>query len=256
MLLLILALEKKTERFLRFSHIHGYGKKKIVPRHLLGNAFQITLRNLNIDEAQLLFKYAQFGVPFSFINYYDIQRFGLPKGPLVNHIIGHYLVKSDFDSALELIAQTNGQDIVKSRITHTMLSSINPKLLQFFVEAFNSKQWNKEASRIVKAASQKAGKVFPLSPEFILWLPNNVDTTQIIPVLSTNSFSWIGVNDVRAETKSRSTVVATRVFAEDIAEDEYYPRKATLTLHFLLPSGAYATMLIRQLLWKHNILLA
>lgn len=90
---------KLTKFTLKIEDIIGYGKEPINEKLLHGNSFRLTVRNLTKITAHKFCDCISNTRLFSFINYYDNQRFGLPGGPYNTHLIGKSIVESDWKKA-------------------------------------------------------------------------------------------------------------------------------------------------------------
>ncbi|KAH9049179.1 tRNA pseudouridine synthase D [Lactarius hengduanensis] len=94
------AVRNRGERGVRTADF-VYRKAALELGMLKGNAFVITLRNVQVDSVEALDKVMDSVKERGFINYYGMQRFGTAAIP--THSIGLALLKSDWHLAVSLI---------------------------------------------------------------------------------------------------------------------------------------------------------
>ncbi|MFA6258057.1 MAG: tRNA pseudouridine(13) synthase TruD [Candidatus Paceibacterota bacterium] len=250
----IKAFNKKyttKNKFAKIKYIIGHGKKPIKERALHGNAFKIVIRNLNSALADDLLNYIHNHKQLYFINYYDNQRFGMPGGPYNTHLIGKAIVKNNWKQAYEQLKITN--NIIKNdelKIKNIsdfkkIFDSMNPKKVSFFVSAYNSFLWNTQASLIVKKYTKSKKRLFENVGR--LQLPTNY-LFQCPHICEVEGYELVTENfSVKTRPNKRNLLVATNMYAHDLESDELYKNKKKVTLSFYLPTGSYATMVIKQL---------
>jgi tRNA pseudouridine13 synthase len=95
-------LSKRGERGIRIGDFN-YRKAALELGMLKGNAFLITLRNIQVDSMDTLHAAMAVIKEKGFINYYGMQRFGTADVP--THSIGLAILRSDWHKAVELILQ-------------------------------------------------------------------------------------------------------------------------------------------------------
>ncbi|KAI0036796.1 pseudouridine synthase [Vararia minispora EC-137] len=100
--------KRSAEEAIRERGDHGirvadfcYRKAPLELGMLKGNAFVITLRNVQVDSVDILNQIMESMKKNGFINYYGMQRFGTASIP--THSIGLALLKSDWHRAVSLI---------------------------------------------------------------------------------------------------------------------------------------------------------
>ncbi|KAF9268087.1 tRNA pseudouridine synthase D [Marasmius fiardii PR-910] len=98
-----IAMKQRGERGVRIADL-VYRKASLELGLLKGNAFVITLRNVQVDSMDTLDKALNIVKTNGFINYYGMQRFGTASVP--THAIGLALLKGDWHKAVSLILQT------------------------------------------------------------------------------------------------------------------------------------------------------
>ncbi|KAI0304237.1 pseudouridine synthase [Russula brevipes] len=94
------AVRERGERGVRIADL-TYRKAALELGMLKGNAFVITLRNVQVDSVETLDQAMNSIKDHGFINYYGMQRFGTAAIP--THSIGLALLKSDWHLAVSLI---------------------------------------------------------------------------------------------------------------------------------------------------------
>ena len=189
-----------------------------------GNKFTITVRDVaEVPKKKQLF-----------LNYFGEQRFSVN-----NHLIGKALVKGDYKTACDLITST-GTPIKDAN----ELRAMPKKLLRLYVHAYQSRLWNEllheyellgtipDELPIVGFDSDSKDKLFQaqlkkegLKPrDFIL---------KSMPELS-----------------EEGTIRKTHLTVTDLKIGKL--KEQTVIIEFTLPSGAYATEVIRQLFSAHQ----
>ncbi|MBF0109954.1 MAG: tRNA pseudouridine(13) synthase TruD [Magnetococcales bacterium] len=238
--------------FLRLHSIEGHSHHPIRPRNLFGNSFRIVVRNLNVATAGKIWDSLKSNIHFSMANYYDLQRFGLPGHPPTNHLIGESLVQRDRQRAQRLIEEAGEHIIPKGNDLLEWLEKNHPKILGFYVDAFNSMRWNTLASLRFHATSS-AGAPFRLGDLFDLWLPSDLSQCAVEPVLEYECHQWKPKENTPPIRRRRPAVITTNIFADPPMDDALHPGRVALPVSFMLPTGGYATMLMRQLLLRFGI---
>ncbi|MEK7522416.1 MAG: tRNA pseudouridine(13) synthase TruD [Patescibacteria group bacterium] len=186
-----------------------------------------------------------------FINYYDNQRFGMPGGPYNTHLIGKAIVENNWKQAYEQLKITNnitkGAELKAKDISDykKVFDVMNPKKVSFFVSAYNSFLWNAQASFLVKKNTKSKKFIFENVGQ--LYLPTNF-VFQCPHICEAGGYELITENFlVKPKPNKRNLLVATNMYVHDLEPDEFHKNKKKLTLSFYLPTGSYATMIIKQL---------
>jgi tRNA pseudouridine13 synthase len=233
----------------------GYGQQPVYPRLLHGNKFTVAVRNLAADVAETLAAYVGANHYFSFINYYDEQRFG-PPGSLHNtHKIGQYLLANAWEEAYRAYLESGNdcQELERvqavydqSRSYEEALRAIMPAKLNFFISAYNSLIWNNRLSQELLRSGPAVQVELPYLGR--LALPagptTSAPTSLSVPV---EKRDWQSGQN-RPTLKTRPVIINTPVYLLEKSDDTYHPSRQALHLSFYLPTGCYATMLIKQLL--------
>lgn len=180
----------------------------------------------------------------------------MPGGPYNTHLIGKAIVKNDWVEAYKQLKITNNisrKDVLKTKDLSDfkkVFDFMNPKKVSFFVSAYNSFLWNASASYMVKKNTKSKVCTFPNVGRMCLPAVHSFQCPHICEArgyeLITESFA------VQSKANKRNLVVATNVYIHDIEPDELHKNKKKVTLSFFLPTGSYATMIIRQIFLNLN----
>ncbi|RYW94685.1 tRNA pseudouridine(13) synthase TruD [Legionella pneumophila] len=218
--------------------------KKLKPGFLSGNHFIITLRNVS-DESDLMHRIEQIkfkGVP----NYFGEQRFGRDGGNLIKAeeiLVQGRKVKDRFLKGMYFSAARSWlYNLILSR--RVKESSWNLPLLGDVIQLVGSNSVFVNDKSMDEQLLQRIGEkdVSPASP-----LPgrskNLVKGTalQIINDVYEEWSAWLdGLEKNGLEEAWRANIL----YAEQI---EYRINQGTVELSFVLPAGAYATVVLREL---------
>ncbi|MEK7088950.1 MAG: tRNA pseudouridine(13) synthase TruD [Patescibacteria group bacterium] len=248
----IKAFNKKNvlkNKFSQIKYIIGYGKNPIKERTLHGNSFKIVVRNLESNLADSLLSYIYDHKQLHFINYYDNQRFGMPGGPYNTHLIGKAIVENNWKEAYKQLKITNNiTQKVTSKIKNNsdfkkVFNSMNLKKVSFFVSAYNSFLWNIKASLVIKKNTRSKNRLFENVGK--LYVPTDY-LFQCPHICEAGGYELITENlSVQPKINKRNLIVATNMYAHNLEIDELYKNKKKITLSFFLPTGSYATMVIK-----------
>lgn len=240
----------KKGKYLRMDRIIGYGSKPVAERFLHGNCFKVVVRNLSQKDAKTLKLFCGNRKSISFVNYYDSQRFGMAGGPYNSHVIGEKIINAKWAEALEEFSKTqNIIDLEKALDLSSdpieVFKLINPSKLRFFVNSYNSFLWNRAASKQVSDLNKCVKCDF-----------ENVDLLNIPRKSSFLSQTRVAIEafdydsikmKVSKKIKERSPLAQTTVYCSELFKDRIHKGKYSLHLSFFLPTGCYATMMVRQL---------
>jgi tRNA pseudouridine13 synthase len=175
----------------------------------------------------------------------------MPGGPYNTHLIGKAVTENDWKRAYEQMKITN--NIFSDAVTKMgdiadfkgIFKSINPKKTSFFVSAYNSFLWNNRASSIVKDNTKSKLHLFENVGELHLPIDHLSQCPLVCEVdghdFMTEKFS------VQSKMFKRNLIVATTVYARQREVDELHKGKKKITVSFFLPTGSYATMIIKQI---------
>lgn len=243
--------QKDTAKFLELSYFKK-GCAPICRGELLGNNFCITVRKIPKNFADTLEQIKK--ISAFFVNYYGLQRFGLPNFPKTTHLIGGSIINRDYKKACQLLMeQPNkiGRDAKKySGKEEEYLNGLDKRLLAFYHSSFYSFLWNNELEELIK-------RIFP--GRCLTVLQEGMSYT--FPLRSEDKVNLIAVGkDIRCTKAmameeniicvSSERPVVAQVIAEcrNVFKDEIYEGFWAVTLEFFLSTGCYATIAIPQLL--------
>lgn len=249
----------------------GKGRERLNLGSLEGNKFIITIREINREEKMNFLKNME-QVDFSFVNYYDDQRFGIEKN---NHVIGKLLIKKQFkEAAMLLIARehypyTKAKEHLETHQNDSIgaLRILPKKLLLMFVHAYQSWFWN-ETAKIYLETKIKQFKTVEYSAG-TLYFPTQNERH----VLKNVGIPIIGF-DIEEQDEEVEEILNELMKKENIAERDFLIKqmpeitaaggrrdlltdykdltakeidKETIELSFSLGKGSYATMVVKQL---------
>lgn len=233
----------------------GFGQTPIQPRLLHGNEFTVIIRQLAPEIAGNLARSLDSDRFFQFINYYDEQRFGLPGSIHNTYLIGQALLAGDWAAAYHQYLQSgiDANEIASAKSALNQSGSYQTALLKsaanklsFFVSSYNSHLWNKRLKTVIEQGVNAVQVEFPYLGSIALPIDQ---TAPILPRLSieVEKTNWTTGTNYRT-TKTRPVVIPVPVFILDQFADEMHPGYQAVSVSFYLPTGCYATMLIKQLL--------
>lgn len=244
----------QRDAYVRIVSVFGYGDEPVQGRMLHGNTFRVVVRDLQSGVAKRLCSGVAESRYYTFINYYDNQRFGLPGGPYLTHRIGGAIVNQDWDRALAYLIATHNLPPrekmygAKSVESKAIIRQVGHKRLAFFVAAYNSYLWNRHASKLVGKYSKS--ETYAFMNVGMLRVP--LGGEPLLPSLgAVNGYALMERKlVVRRVAYRRALAVGTIIYAEPVEDDELHARKKKVTLSFFLPAGSYATMLVKQVLLR------
>ncbi len=239
---------------LTIQHVWGHGLQPVRARRLHGNSFKIIIRDLPQEAAQTLHDFCAANRHFTYVNYYDNQRFGMAGGPYNTPLIGQAIIEGNWPWAYDEYRKSgnakgaNLPDLENEAACKSFFKSLDHRKVGFFVSSYNSRLWNQAASAAVAASTEgnphyfdHVGDLFvPTHPVFKH--PN---------LCTTSGYGISGPEfEVGPKQKQRNVAVTTCVYPLEIGPDELHPGQWQVKIEFFNPTGCYATMLIKQLILK------
>ncbi|HIH15277.1 MAG: tRNA pseudouridine13 synthase [archaeon GW2011_AR17] len=216
-----ISVQKKinfTLKDVKFEYL-GTGKQRIFLGSLKGNAFILTLRDLEKKIAPVK----------EIINYFGEQRLSEK-----NAIIGKMLVKKQFKEACkELELEVVQNDYVGA------LKKSGKERLKFYLHAYQSELWNTLAEKSKK-------KIIPI----IGYLTEGKEYDTILKEkgISKEDFILRSIPEIGVEGGERNRVVQVENFKTlSFEDDELHPGKKKQVISFYLEKGAYATTVLEAL---------
>ena len=225
----------------------GSGPEPLRVGRLSGNSFRIIIRNLSFRFAERLEPSARYFVHF--LNYYDLQRFGVPAGPKTTHLIGERLVREDYTGAYELLAKAGTPVSSKACAFRgdpgEFFQSLDKRVRNFFWSSYSSFLWNCKLAELVESVcGDDAYRESRESIPFVLTQRQQ----RILEVLTKRrSLEYTRYHDDGpGQPGIRATVIQAQMHCVSIEKDEFHPAAYRCEVLFFLPSGCYATMCLRQ----------
>lgn len=254
-------IKRFNEKFIKYNYnieidqSIKYGITKLSPRQLHGNTFRMVIRNINKKVAEKFFNFCYSNRYISFINYYDSQRFGIVGCEHNTHLIGKAIVENNWIKAYKEYKKSGNnkknnlsKNILDNNECKNFFINLNSSQISFFISAYDSYIWNKEVSKYIKKMKNGKECDFPIIGKLYLNSGNIIDSVNVFSVdgHDFNEKSFQVVN----KRKERNLFVGTTIFPQSIENDDLNPDKYKVTVSFFLPTGCYATMLIRQIFFK------
>jgi tRNA pseudouridine13 synthase len=242
---------------IQIENILGYGKKELAPRLLHGNKFKLVIRNLNKKEAESFYKFCQNNRLISFINYYDKQRFGIVGGPYNTHLIGKGIAKQDWVKAYKEFKKSKNNDLfsllppkkIDSNNCKKFFKQLNFNQVHFFIPSYNSYLWNKKVNNYINKINKNNFQYFFSGIGLMSFIKKENSFIQNIIAVKGCEINK-GNYKVSRKEYIRNLQVTTTVFPINIDKDELNKGKYRARVSFFLPTGSYATMLIKQIFIK------
>jgi len=252
------AVEKLVLKDIKLK-FEGYSKHLLSLGELIGNRFEITIRNLT--------KFPEV-IPEEFIvpNYFDEQRFS------TNNVdIGLCLVKKDFKGAVDLISKDDDdfRDGIKTHLEKHKNDFVGafrlvPKRISlFYIHALQSKLFNDLLANLIsEGISWKYSQgIFKFFKEPVLTKP--IDKLPLIGYLSKLSESEMTVLK-QFDIIPRNFLITSlpelclegsdrKAFLDVKNCKEVERNNDSITISFELGKGSYATIVIKQLFAMNNI---
>lgn len=217
----------------------GNGDTRICLGDLEGNAFEITVRN--IDKKPNLKK--------KFINYFGEQRFSTN-----NAEIGKAIVMKNFKKAVELTlcgtgrAEKKMREYLEKNTTNYVgaLKTAHKKILMLYIHAYQSLLWNKAVQKHTTEKNEMTE--VPIIGFGIATPDKCTDEIMQSEGIKPRDFVIKQIPEISSEGATRQAVAeAKKVSISALQEDELNPGMKKTTIKFTLPKGSYATEYIKQL---------
>lgn len=214
---------------------------------LIGNAFRVRIRDLEKDNSIFLSSCHKLLVVFP--NYYDSQRFGLPDRKHVNHLIGEALMNNNLERALNFFEiGGNLPNNCNSEDKQTIFSNVDIRKKLFFCNAYSSFLFN-EVLR--KKLNNCECVTYCIAQDHSISIPINLYDKSLSSLLHcTLPYTQYFTNpleEIVGEEKQRQAIVAAQVRISAVYDDELNIGKNCVDLDFFLPSGSYATVLLKSI---------
>jgi len=243
-------LEDGVDRWLRLNH-YGYGEQPLQIGRLQGNGFELVVRNLDPEQAERLAD--QRKVNLFFLNYHDVQRFGVPGGPKRTHEAGAAMLTGDWDRALETLIALRAPESPLAEAwqggAEDFFRDLDPRNASFYLAAHASAGWNAALGDVVRRVCGDAVRVEleGLAFDYLTSIDHILEVLADTRELPRAKYTFDD-GKIEERTSPRPTVVQTVVSISRAEPDDHREGRSKVGLNFFLPSGCYATAAVRQLL--------
>jgi len=242
-----------TGRWLALNR-SGTAARRLRGGELLGDAFLLTLRGLEADEADRLRSLPRGTAPVLFANYYDTRRFGAADGPKITHLIGQALLDGDPDLALALL-RTSESPEGDLALRHTggaeeFFAGLDQRATARYRTAHSAYLWNHRLGRllehhgpddVLRTEREGLGYTYPTTTRPLLGLLAE------LPELEYDEWRWSDGTPRRTAAR-RPTVLQTVVTVRGVEPDDMFAGLWKCEVSFMLPEGSYATTAVSQFL--------
>ncbi|MFE6848844.1 tRNA pseudouridine(13) synthase TruD [Streptomyces sp. NPDC057686] len=237
-----------SERSLRIAPL-GYSREPLHLGALLGNGFSITVRDLPLGVAEQV---AERRHSTLFLNFYDIQRFGVPGAPRYSHLVGRALQTGRYGDALELVAGSSSDQAPSaymwSGVPQEFFSRLDPRIVSLYYNAAVSFDWNAQLSQFLQNNQSDSDEVIRDGLTFRFARDQETLALLLSELSELNYEKHRPGRDgtVVRTTSSRATVLQTQIEAGPVIEDDLHPGRDCFEVSLFLPAGAYATTVVAQ----------
>lgn len=190
-----------------------------------------------------------------YLNYYDVQRFGIPDQKQSTHLIGQALLNEDMSLAMDLLKE-NGtpEGTLAQKYTgyvDDFFRSLDKRKITFYLNSWESFQWNERLKGILFDISKGQAIESNKNGDINFSFSNNIDN--IIKVQNKIQFithkKYVCTEDgIICKEGKRASVIQTQIHLTSYDLDELNDTKYKAQVQFFNPSGCYATMALRQYL--------
>ncbi len=253
----------------------GYGDKPVSLGDLIGNEFEIVVRDLNEKEIDnFIDKIKDNKNKIKTINYFDEQRFSE-----VNVEVGRAIVKGEFENAANVVADGKGdynkkvkEYLIKNKTDFVGALRLVPrKILLMFVHAYQSFLWNEAVGAYLLLKYKKNKSVDYSLGQFVFPLDINEAENKKIPIagfgtefkdkeietiyneilkkekITLRDFIIRKIPEMSVEGNERDLVVDVDDFGYSIDEDDLNKGRKKVKIKFKLQKGSYATIVVKSL---------
>ncbi|XP_065640385.1 tRNA pseudouridine synthase D-like [Hydra vulgaris] len=231
----------------------GNIKEELSIGNLLGNAFRVTARNINnhlIRKLKIIHNYKSL-----YLNYYGIQRFGIPNREKTTHLIGKHILDNNYEAALELLIEQNTPDVENlftfKNQPKDYFVSIDQRQTAFYLSSYYSYQWN---DKLIQNIYNYGGDNIKLVVEAIpfTFIKDQADKLRVYSLMNKQDIVRYRVqeDELIKSQSNRTTFIHVKIIISNIRDDELYPGQYCADLCFSLPSGSYATVVIPQFFYE------
>ena len=238
--------------FFNLKHI-GNSPESCKIGKLFGNAFSVRIRGLDLSIVQKIVENEKRMI--NIINYYGVQRFGMPGLPKITHFIGRSLLEEKYDEMAELLLRSGNISVTEysnyKSAPRMIIEAMDIRKLNFFINAWDSHIWNKMiADNLV--LSNICTEKRDMSCVSFLYSDVDAHTSEVLSKLMITRHRLTPEFTKEEYTSYRQPVLSLVYSCSDVMNDEMNEGKVMIDLKFTLPSGAYATVAIDQMLWQFS----
>lgn len=242
-----------AERFMHLSDA-GPSNHELVIADLLGNTFDMVVRSIDPGLYDKLD--AQDSAELIFINYYDVQRFGVPGGAKITHLIGEALHAEDYEQAIALINRVaDSDDIAGNPIANRedLFARLDKRKIAFYLSSHSSFQWNAGLQALLTGGIADESLVREEVEGVPFVYPKDIRAA-LPTICKGNAHKYVRhivkADRIVAVETNRPEFIQIIIRIGKPEHDEYHPGKLKCRFSFFLPSGCYATMALRQFMHK------
>lgn len=217
---------------------------------LQGNSFRIRLRNLDNHIAEKIKRWEKHSI--SIINYFGIQRFGMPGKEKVTHKIGENIIHNHFEDAFKLLflsGNINSTEFNRYKnCAKEFFDGLDLRRKNFYLAAHDSFIWNNRVMEVIKTYNCE---IQCYNIEGINFMYVNSLDNEVRNALSQLDILWNRYDEsgnIQQSSSFRQPYIELIYRVSDIMNDDIYFEKKMIDLNFVLPAGAYATNAIDQLM--------
>ncbi|MDE9541062.1 tRNA pseudouridine(13) synthase TruD [Xenorhabdus bovienii] len=221
---------------------------------LHGNTFDIVVRSIEETTSKKFF--GKETINFSFINYYDTQRFGVPGKEKKTHKIGEALINEKYDLAIEMINDLeDGEEFKNNPVKNRedLYERIDKRKLAFYLSSYSSYEWNIALQKMIARKIDNDKLIYDQVDDIpYIYLRDSKDLFSLINEDIDYKYKRyiIKNGEIEGTEINRPVIIQVFIRCSEPEVDELYNGKYKCRFRFYLPSGGYATMAIRQLLQR------
>lgn len=215
------------------------------PVHLgqhLGNRFVVTVRNIESTP------FLENRIP----NHFGTQRFSQS-----NALVGHAIIKKDFQGAVEILRNERVEDYQNAHPRDFVgaLRALPKPLLKLYIHSYQSYLWNMSAQAFLEQSPMSENIKIPIvgfGTTFGLDLVSAV-VQEILAKegITQRDFIVRALPDCSSDGGERDLFMTVKdLIIGRLEDDETHPGRKKCVLRFELPKGSYATVLIDFLFGK------
>lgn len=218
---------------------------------LQGNSFKLRLRNLEKNVANAIKKWEKHS--FTILNYFGVQRFGMPEKDHITHWIGKNIIENRYEEAFKQLYSSGNIDeaMYKQWINDTEIfikNIVEPRRRTFYLSAYDSYIWNNTIGEVIRNNCscnqyEKAGIDFFYSDDIMDSVRKKLEEIPIV---------WHRYDEngeIFEKESFRQPYINLIYRASDLQNDDEYKERYMIEIDFVLPAGSYATNAVDQLMY-------